>query len=141
LYTDLVLSIVKVTSDGYRGVTTSIPCFTLVDASNTPTMVVFLPPVTQEDVEKLGVKVGRTLVLKNAMVEEFADRRMGFTVRDLDTAEVRLAEVSLSLRFGVESTRTRADLSTRLVLVPDDPRPGEKNPRAESATERRQRWG
>ncbi|KAL7413318.1 hypothetical protein BDY24DRAFT_389657 [Mrakia frigida] len=102
--------IFDVTELGYRGRTEPVPSYTLVDASNTPTMVSF-PTHSRADIEKVGIQVGKTLVLKNAMVSEFYDRRIGFVVKDFGTVETipvpvkRIRELNRLLRSSNDSGR------------------------------------
>jgi hypothetical protein len=59
------------------------------DLSDTRTIVALYTPDRMGDAFRIGISVGTTIVLKDALPKQFADGRMGFRVENLKLISVR----------------------------------------------------
>ena len=64
------------------------PVYKCRDTSRTDTLVALYTPDPMADAERMGIKIGTTIVLKDALPRQFGDGRMGFRVENLDLIDV-----------------------------------------------------
>ncbi|KAL7413326.1 hypothetical protein BDY24DRAFT_389681 [Mrakia frigida] len=90
------------------------PVFQVKDQSGTRVRVAFYTSNPAEDVSKLGVKPGTTMVLRNALPKKFMDGSVGFRVEEAGVVEIipvpisRIRELNSGLRKANDE-RTLSD--------------------------------